>query len=164
MKWVGPVALILSAIALLTMRDCYQQALGARDERIRALGAQLDSLATVGRRLDTVYLRDTLRLTQYVDRWHRLTDTMRLTDTLHRRDTVTVTREVLVVADSTIRACTAALGTCEQRVGNLSQRLALTERQRDEWRAKASPSLFRQLTDRLPWIAGAYLLGKLDIP
>ena len=83
-----------------------------------------------------------------------------------RVDTVTVTvadvrRDVLQPADSAIAACLLTWGTCEAERANLSERLRLTAQQREEWKLRASPSLFRQFTDRLPWLGAGVLLGAV---
>lgn len=72
--------------------------------------------------LDTLYQRDTLRLTRWREKW----DTVRQDVERWKHDTVRVV-EYVQVADSTIRACTAALRTCEQRAALEGQRADLAE-------------------------------------
>jgi glucokinase len=71
--------------------------------------------------LDTVYKTDTLRLT----RWRTKYDTLVETRDIH--DTVWV-KEFIAVADTTIKLCTAALRTCEQREALQAKRADLAER------------------------------------
>lgn len=70
--------------------------------------------------LDTVYKTDTLRLT----RWRTRYDTLVETRDIH--DTVWV-KEFIAVADTTIKLCTAALRTCEQREALQAKRADLAE-------------------------------------
>lgn len=84
--------------------------------RQAALRIELDSAraregraVAQSRRLDTVYVRDTLRFTRWRDSLVVLRESLTVTDTLE------VIRYV-AAADSTIRACSLALQTCEQRV------------------------------------------------
>lgn len=70
--------------------------------------------------LDTVYKTDTLRLT----RWRTKYDTLVETRDIH--DTVWV-KEFIAVADTTIKLCTAALRTCEQREALQAKRADLAE-------------------------------------
>ena len=85
------------------------------DREVRVV---VESLAV----LDTVYLTDTLRLTRWREKW----DTVRQDVERWKHDTTRVVEYVLV-ADSTIRACTAALRTCEQRAALVGQRADLAE-------------------------------------
>lgn len=70
--------------------------------------------------LDTVYKTDTIRLT----RWRTKYDTLVETRDIH--DTVWV-KEFIAVADTTIKLCTAALRTCEQREALQAKRADLAE-------------------------------------
>jgi hypothetical protein len=96
--------------------------LGRRDGRAEGLAVERAAVVETLAVLDTVYLRDTLRLRVLVTRW----DTLRQTVDRWKRDTITVER-VVQVADSTIRACTATVLTCEQRVALTVQRAELAE-------------------------------------
>jgi hypothetical protein len=96
--------------------------LGRRDGRAEGLAVERAAVVETLAVLDTVYLRDTLRLRVLVTRW----DTLRQTVDRWKRDTITVER-VVQVADSTIRACTATVLTCEQRVALTVRRAELAE-------------------------------------
>lgn len=157
--WQKVVLSALLGVVAWTAYGAAQRAVGRRDQQIRTLTHALDSAAKVGRGLDTVFLRDTVRLTR--TRIER--DTVFATVERFLHDTVPVPVEVvreIVRADSlVIQACTDALNTCEQRVANLTDRLALSERRGDVWRRQASPSLLRQLTDKLPALGLGVVLG-----
>ena len=96
--------------------------LGRRDGRAEGLAVKRAAVVETLAVLDTVYLRDTLRLRVLVTRW----DTLRQTVDRWKHDTITVER-VVQVADSTIRACTATVLTCEQRVALTTRRAELAE-------------------------------------
>lgn len=90
--------------------------------RIAALTARADSLEAVSESLRTAYRADTVRLTYWKTRW----DTVRVPDstataavpwdTAQIREHLRRDSTVVAVADTTIRACTTALGTCVLRV------------------------------------------------
>lgn len=69
------------------------------------------SLAAAARQLDTVYRQDTVTLWRTKSRW----DTVRVDVERWKTDTLRVV-EYVALADSTIRVCTQAVQTCEQRV------------------------------------------------
>ena len=71
--------------------------------------------------LDTVYKTDTLRLTQWRTRYDTLVETRNIHDTVW-------VQEFIAVADTTIKLCTAALKTCEQRVALEAKRADMAER------------------------------------
>jgi len=96
--------------------------LGRRDGRAEGLAVKRAAVVETLAVLDTVYRRDTLRLRVLVTRW----DTLRQTVDQWKRDTLVVER-VVQVADSTIRACTATVLTCEQRVALTVRRAELAE-------------------------------------
>jgi hypothetical protein len=96
--------------------------LGRRDGRAEGLAVERAAVVETLAVLDTVYLRDTLRLRVLVTRW----DTLRQTVDRWKHDTLVVER-VVQVADSTIRACTATVLTCEQRVALTTRRAELAE-------------------------------------
>ena len=82
-----------------------EMVLAQSEAKVKAISKSLDSARAL-------YRVDTLRVNRQITR----TDTLlrRLIDTavIHHRDTVWVTREVLVAADSTIRACAVTLAAC----------------------------------------------------
>lgn len=129
------LALALAAVVSLGLYGREQRARG----RAEAVGAQLraenDSLRLAQAQVDTIYQRDTVRLWRVKERW----DTAVVTVDRWKRDTLEVVRYV-ALADSTVRACTAALRTCEQRdslwalrYGNLERQFATVPRPRPGW-------------------------------
>lgn len=91
-----------------------------------------DSLRRRGDSLETRYAVDTVTLTHWRTHWDSIVGP-------GRTDTLTVERVVLV-ADGTIRACTVALRTCEERVK--------TERERGDSLAVAAASWKRVANGR----------------
>lgn len=107
---------LLAAVALGAgwLGSCGARGDGARAAQLEQLRAENDSLRQIRRGLDTVYRADTVRLWRTKERW----DTAFVDVERWKHDTVEVVRYV-ALADSTIRACTAALSTCELRAGLL---------------------------------------------
>lgn len=102
-------------------------------------------------KLDTVFLRDTLTLTQQVTRWKTLRDTLVLSDTV--KVPGPVVREIVRVADSTVNACTAVLHDC------VALRASLTH-QRDSLTTVLARS--RKPKAKLGCVVGAtYTVGDL---
>jgi hypothetical protein len=117
---------VLATGGALATYNHYQREIGRRDILLaqadtahRAAMRQADSLAKA-------YRPDTVRLTKWRTKWdstglRRLEHTLDSLQRLGVAHPETVTVEVpvsdLVTADTTIRACTMALRTCEQRVG-----------------------------------------------
>jgi hypothetical protein len=94
-------------------------------ERLRTADSALAVARQQARRTDTLYVRDTLTLRRTQTRYERVVDSLRVTDTL------TVREQIIVgAADSTIRACRAALTTCEQRVADRDTVIARERRLR----------------------------------
>lgn len=104
---------------------------GARARELAEAEARLDSLAAVTARVDTIYQTDS------VDVWRlkRSTDTLTVTVDQWKHDTVWVV-EYVERADSTIRACSALVATCEQRVALRDSTIAQQERR---WEARERP-------------------------
>jgi hypothetical protein len=142
-NWALPAALLLAfAVFAKCQQDASQRALGAAIERNAMLRDSLTVARTEGRRIDTVHLRDTVTLRRIETR------TVTLLDTLLHSDTVVLTRRESVLvfaADSLVRACRAAIGSCEATAINLREQLSLTTQQRDLWQRRAQPSLWDQI-------------------
>lgn len=117
-RWQA-LALTLSVAAAALGGAFYAGQWVARDA---VLAAKRDTVRVELLRLDTVYQRDTVRLTRWRERW----DTVSRDVERWKHDTVEVVRFVQV-ADSTIRACVAALATCEQQKAALTRRAELAE-------------------------------------
>lgn len=115
----GFAALLILAAAVVGWWRAHERALilrGIQAEQVRALeerdAAQrkVDSLLAV----EQVATVDTF--VRWRDRWRDSIVTLTFTDTLVHVDTV---RQIIHVADSTVRACETALGTCTRRVQSL---------------------------------------------
>jgi len=154
-NWKAQVALVVLAVAalggLVAWNNQHQRAIGKRDIQIHqyevanhALRAEADSLAKA-------YRVDTLRLTRLKLR----TDTLTQTVERWKRDTLTVV-EYVTRADSTIKACTQALSTCDERVGVAQRGWAGA---RDEMKVlKAS---FPSPVQKWRWGAAGALVGAV---
>lgn len=109
----GPyVALLFALSTLIAGYNHYQREIGRRE--ILIAQARKDGAAARRRAdsLEKAYRVDTLRLWKI----KRETDSLTVTVDRWKHDTIEVVRFV-TKADSTIRSCTLALATCEQRVG-----------------------------------------------
>lgn len=129
MKWLVLLLLLLAAYwagdKLGTARA------NAKADSLTVVAEQthraVDSLKRVEAALRERYTVDTVVLTRWRTRW----DSLKVTDS--------VPVEVLVyVADSTIRACTLALGTCEARVAAATERGDSAESEAATWQATAA--------------------------
>lgn len=142
-QWAIPAALlVVFALFAKCQHDASQRAYGAAIERNAILSDSLSVAKAEGRKIDTVHLRDTVTLRRIETR------TVTLLDTLLHSDTVVLTRRESVLvfaADSLVRACRAAIGSCEATAINLREQLSFTTQQRDLWRRRAQPSLWDQV-------------------
>lgn len=109
---------LIALIGLLTsggfvgLYNHYQREIGRRDMVLAQSRADLKAAKHRLDSLEAVYRVDTVRLWRTV----RALDTLTVTVDRWKHDTLTVVQYV-AKADTAIRACTLALGTCEQRVG-----------------------------------------------
>lgn len=111
--------------------------------------ARTEALVQEAARLDTVYVRDTLTLWRTKARW----DTVLVDVDRWKTDTLRVV-EYVALADSTIRACTQTVQTCEARV-QAAQALTLDMQAR--WQASQSS----QRKAALQWGLAGVGLGAL---
>lgn len=108
--WLLVAALVALVVAVVTGQRAERQygavlvQLDSSKAREAVAVARADSLAKAYR-VDTVTFRQV----------RRLTDTMTVTVAEWKHDTTRVV-EYVTLADSAIRSCSAALGTCEQRI------------------------------------------------
>lgn len=136
------------------------------EERLRVLTVERDSLARQARTRDTVYEKDTASLGT-LERRYRLSaaEARRLAGLLTQprgRDTVPVTvtdsaalvaaMHALALGDSTIRACRAALSTCEQRIADRDAQIANERRLRATGDSLAAVLLRRARPRLLPYL------------
>ena len=122
--------------------------------RAAVLAAKRDTVRVELRRLDTVYQRDTVRLTRWRERW----DTVRQEVDRWKHDTIRVVKYVRV-ADSTIRACVAALATCEQQKAALTLRAELAEEAYRRTLAQV-PSARRRTLELVGAAAAGVVIGR----
>lgn len=120
------LALAVAAFAIAAAGTLYTA--GQRAERAawqaKALTAKRDTVVREIRVVETRYRTDTLRFVRWRTRW----DTVARDVERWKHDTLRVV-EYVAVADSTIRACTAALTSCD-RLRQLQQaRAELAEQQ-----------------------------------
>ncbi len=137
-----------------------QREIGRRD--LLLANARAD-VATASQRADSLaraYRVDTVRLTRLVQRWDTLYAQLTDTLTLARTDTVRVPVQMLVTADSTIRACRAVVFTCEQRVAAEGARADAFATQVQLLR-KSRPSGVRTWAERSVWVAVGVEIGCL---
>lgn len=149
------LALVAVALVGVLAYGSEQRKRGAAEAQVARLAHVADSLANVSRGIDTVYVRDTLRLTQWRTRYVTALDTLRLTDTV-------AVKEFIAIADSTVKACSVALLTCEQRVSVRDQRIEALEQQIRVM--PKPPSTFRVWAERTILLYGGYKLGQLTRP
>lgn len=115
--WAALAGLVLGAGGAWTLCSRGRALEQAADHAtIAAHETTIADLRARAARLDTVYTRDTVRLRSWRDRWDTLRLVTNRVDTLISIDTL---RLVVRVADSTITACSDALGTCEERTAVL---------------------------------------------
>lgn len=124
--WMVIVVLLLMGTTAWALERVARSKAEARahtaDSMVVVLGKRADSLASV-------YRADTVRLTQWRTRWDSIVGP-------GRTDTLTIER-VIAVADTTIRACTAALSTCELRVAVANERADSAQSAAASWKRLA---------------------------
>lgn len=146
------LALLLAVVALFAY-GAEQRRRGAAEAEGARWKAELDSLSQVVRRVDTVY--QVRRDTFYVQR--RKLDTLTVTVERWMHDTTEVVRYV-ALADSTVRACTLALQSCDERDALRVQQLGAWEKR---WETREKPrSAFWVWTERglIAW--ASYEVGR----
>lgn len=120
------LALAVAAFAITAAGALYTA--GQRAERAawqaKALTAKRDTVVREIRVVETRYRTDTLRLVRWRTRW----DTVVRDVERWKHDTLRVV-EYVAVADSTIRACTAALTSCDRLRQLQQERAELAEEQ-----------------------------------
>jgi len=151
----GVALFVLVGGLLLGGVQCSARRDGVWAERARRAEAESDSLKRLVRVVDTIYRRDTVVLW----RVKATTDTMTQTVDRWKHDTVEVVRYVRL-ADSTIRACTIALGTCEERVRLRDARIAALGRQLEA----SQPRPWKDRLEKLGWGLAGFGLGRLTAP
>lgn len=112
----------------LTVLDVWRERRGTPEQR-QARQATVYAEHYVYR-TDSLFRRDTVVLSRALTRYREVTDTVRLTDTVW-------VKAALAAADTTIRACTAAVSSCSMA---LAARDSLAARIRDELKIARRPA------------------------
>lgn len=107
----GLAGVVVVALAIF-LYSAHERSVGALDAKLSQAEAQVHALSKTADSLEGLFRTDTIRLIKQITK----TDTLlrHIIDSAYitQRETVTVTREVLVQADSTIRYCKAVLSEC----------------------------------------------------
>jgi hypothetical protein len=124
-------------------------------ERLRTADSALAVAQRQAARTDTQYVIDTAAMRDAAARFARRAarvDTQWLHDTIPVP--VEVVREIVATADTTIRACRAALTTCEQRVADRDTVIARERRLRATGDSLSAILLRRARPRLLPFVEG----------
>jgi hypothetical protein len=140
------IALILGAVAI----DQIGERRGAAKSDLKKAQDATKQGEKVLVVLDTVFLRDTVKLTRELVKYRTMRDSVVITDT--------VIRNVLIRADSTIKACTDALQTCGQKDSTHRVIEDGLRRQNDALK-KLVPSKLERFTTAAKWTAIGAVIG-----
>lgn len=153
--------LLLGIVVVVWASTSHARTDGAREVRIAALRDSLKEERKRGDSLESVYHVETVTVRTYRDRWRDsvVTKWDTVSDTI--LIPVEVVKEVIREGEATIGACTQALQTCDARVENEREQKRLVESERDEWKARASPSLIQQAITTGKWIGFGILIRSL---
>ena len=154
MKRLAPfLGYLLCAIFLAAWIGAERSASSQNAESAR-LRAALDSLATVQPRIDSVH---TVRVDTVVRRIARV-DTLTATVEVWKRDTLEVVRYV-VATDSALRACSAVIVSCDDKVRVRDQRIALLDSLNANTESRLRAETARGRRDRIVFGALGALAG-----
>jgi hypothetical protein len=142
---------ILAGVVVYGLTESYRR--GHEDGMADVASRQVADRVRIVRQVDSVYVRDTVRLARWRDRW----DSVRVTDTVVVADIVYVPRDA---ADSTISACYAVIRSCEARVAARDSLAASLQGALQAERA-ARPSALRVGVDRALWAAAGLAAGMV---
>jgi len=169
-NWIPWLIVVVLLAVLLWATERHARTVAEERARAQTDSAQtaraaVDSLKGVEAALRTRYATDTVTLTRWRTRWDSIVGP-------GRTDTLTVER-VVVVADSTIRACEVVVTTCERRVAVATERGDSAERESAHWQEAAGqwkrqvkgpwirPSIEATIAPGLVWqAAGEVTLGR----
>lgn len=152
----------LAIIASYAQFVHYQRDIGRREVQLSQAIAELQSAKKLADSLEKAYKVDTVYLNKWRTRWDTAkagVDTQWLADTTPVP--VKVVKELIYIADTTIKACTEALSTCEQRVGAEKKGRIAAEKEVQILK-KALPGAFAPWRDRIiGGVIGAALIQVL---
>lgn len=126
---------------------------GALREQMAGLNARNAKLEDEAGRVDTAYIHDTVTFTRWKTRLDTLAVDMKVTDTVQ-------VRQFIAVADSTVRACSVALQTCETRVALRDQRIAVLDSLLTAEK-HTHPSWLSRTLGKAAWAAAGYVAGSV---
>jgi hypothetical protein len=138
----------LLAIALVLGYGWHRERQGELKAELKLARQEFSALQRRMQMVDTVYVRDTVRLSRIKTRYDTLLVDVRTTDTVW-------VRRFVQVADSTILVCSEALNSCGARVAVRDSMLFNLRRQVDVLKKKP------RVWDKLPWVLGGVVVGKL---
>jgi len=107
--WALLVGAVLLVFLSLRIFGCQRERQGEIQARLKQARIEFSALQRRMRAVDTVYVRDTVRFTKLRTRYDTLLVDRRITDTMW-------VRRLIQVGDSTIDACSDALGSCGAQV------------------------------------------------
>ena len=150
----GIAGVVVVALAIF-LYSAHERSVGALDAKLSQAETQVHALSKTADSLENLFRVDTVVLTKRITKIDTILQHLIDTAVVHHHDTVTVTREVLVQADSTIRYCKAVLSECSagwtaEKGINASLRAELTATQ-----AKV-PSAFGNVVRGLAWGLAGY--------
>lgn len=158
-------------VGLLVVKGCYDrsaEAQGRFRERLRVADSAITALTRRLQEQDVAYRADTLRLRESLVAWGRVRervitrwrrDTLILRDTTVVRDTIVTLPEVVAVADTVIRACQDALGSCESRV-LARDSLILHLRREIALAGQLRPAARHRWAERVAWAALVLVVSR----
>lgn len=141
----------LSLLVVIALQDAKQR--GIAEGRAEAAAQQVREVERLVVMRDTLYVRDTIRLTRWRERW----DSVRVTDTLVLHDIVYVPRDA---ADSVISACYAVVRSCEARVAARDS-LIVTLQEVIKAERDKRPSALRVWAERALWLGAGVGVGAV---
>lgn len=154
--WILILVLLLLGTTVWALE---RRARSEAEERAAVAEAAVDSLDQLAAELRKQYRVDTVTLTRWKTRWDSIVGP-------GRTDTLTIER-VILVADSTIRACEAVVKTCEMRVAVERERGDSAVSEAKQWKRLARGPFIRPAlelsvatADWLPQAAAEVTLGR----
>ena len=129
-------------------------------QRLHASDSLVVALSKRAKATDTLYRRDTVRLRVATQHW----DTVKAgVDTVTLSVPVETVRYIIATADTTIRACSLVVQTCEQRVAQRDS-IILTLKSQRPLLTKGADGRMEKVAKKVGWVllgAGAgYIVAK----
>ena len=152
---------------------------GAADQRLRDQGQLTDSVAKITDAMLAQMARDTAEQNSRLRRQAETIRTLRqrqpvirvVTDSsprdslilaVRQRDVLIESQSVIIATqDSSLTLYAAMLASRDSLIPRLVSERDTYRMQRDAWQHQAQPSVLKRVGKALPWIAVAYLVGRL---